>query len=151
MRFYIIEKSLEQKPPCRLAEYVAPFAKWLVGKGKTLDECVKELRRPLRMHDLRQAFYNRLLDVAGCRRPACAGEYCGLHFSHVPLVQIPGQRDISRSHHGRAPRQGLGWWQNHSRRAWATGRLLPQAILINIGTISLRSTTSRCGPMSPSY
>lgn len=37
-----LEKSLEQKPPCRLAEYVAPFAKWLVGKGKTLDECVKD-------------------------------------------------------------------------------------------------------------
>ena len=37
-----LKKSLEQKPPCRLAVYVAPFAKWLVGKGKTLGECVKD-------------------------------------------------------------------------------------------------------------
>jgi Thioredoxin len=34
--------SLGRTPPCRLAVFIAPFAKWLVGKGKTIDECVKD-------------------------------------------------------------------------------------------------------------
>jgi hypothetical protein len=34
--------SLGRTPPCRMAVHMAPFAKWLVGKGKTLDECKKD-------------------------------------------------------------------------------------------------------------
>jgi protein-disulfide isomerase len=34
--------SLGRTPPCRMAVFMAPFAKWLVGKGKTLDECKKD-------------------------------------------------------------------------------------------------------------
>jgi hypothetical protein len=34
--------GLGRTPPCRIAVFMAPFAKWLVGKGKTFDECVKD-------------------------------------------------------------------------------------------------------------
>jgi hypothetical protein len=37
-----LAKSLDQTPPCSMAAFLAPFAKWLVSKGKTLDECEKD-------------------------------------------------------------------------------------------------------------
>jgi protein-disulfide isomerase len=37
-----LAKSLDQTPPCSMAAFLAPFAKWLVSKGKTLDECKKD-------------------------------------------------------------------------------------------------------------
>ncbi|MGB7566381.1 MAG: thioredoxin domain-containing protein [Chitinivibrionales bacterium] len=58
-----LEKSLEQKPPCRLAEYVAPFAKWLVSKGKTLDECVKDCGARCECMNSARHFKIDLLDV----------------------------------------------------------------------------------------
>lgn len=37
-----LAEALVRKPTCRTAVYLAPFAQWLVGKGKTLDECMKD-------------------------------------------------------------------------------------------------------------
>jgi hypothetical protein len=37
-----LAEGLSRTPPCRMAAYLAPFAKWLVSKGKTLDECEKD-------------------------------------------------------------------------------------------------------------
>jgi protein-disulfide isomerase len=37
-----LAEGLEHKPPCRMAVYLAPFARWLVAKGKTFDETIKD-------------------------------------------------------------------------------------------------------------
>jgi len=37
-----LAEGLKRKPPCRMAAYLAPFARWLATKGKTFDETVKD-------------------------------------------------------------------------------------------------------------
>jgi protein-disulfide isomerase len=37
-----LAQSLDRKTPCRAAAFLGPFAKWLVTKGKTFDECMKD-------------------------------------------------------------------------------------------------------------
>jgi Thioredoxin len=37
-----LAEGLRRKPPCPVAEYLAPFARWLATKGKTFDESMKD-------------------------------------------------------------------------------------------------------------